>query len=185
MLKKLRGSRLTLHLLVLLAILVALSIIVGQFLSFGTNVLQVSFSFVMNTIIGTLAGPVWTGLSLAIEDVIGTLLFGKYGYFPGFTLSAFIVGLLYGLFFFRKKLTRTKWQDWLYTFFAMALIMLVDTAFFNTLWVTLLYKAPFTVNLATRLPLLWQIPLRTLVVMLIIPALQNIPFIKKTLSSSD
>lgn len=184
MFKKIKGPKMNLRLLVLLAVLLALAVIAGQFLSFGTNVLQVSFRFVINTIIATLAGPIWTGLSLAVSDIIGTLLFGKYGYFPGFTFSAFIVGLLYGLFFFRKKLLWAKWQDWVYTFFAMAIIMFLDTAFFNTLWVTILYKAPFSINLAARLPLLWQIPLRTFVVMLILPVLQEIPLIKKSLSLS-
>jgi ECF transporter S component (folate family) len=179
MLKKIKGPKMTLRLLVLLAVLLALAVIAGQFLSFGTNVMQVSFRFVINTIIGTLAGPLWTGLSLGVGDIVGTLLFGKYGYFPGFTFSAFVLGALYGLFFYRKSLSRTKWQDWLYVLAAMTVIMLADTVFFNTLWVTLLYKAPFTVNLATRLPLLWQIPLRALVLMLILPALQNIPIIKK------
>ncbi|MDR0299638.1 MAG: folate family ECF transporter S component [Streptococcaceae bacterium] len=182
MFKNFRMAKPSLRLTVLLAVFIALGIIVGNFLSFGTNIMQVSFSFIVNSVMGAFAGSLWTGLAMGIADVVGTLMFGHFGYFPGFTFSAVIVGILYGLFFFRKKLAWSSWKDWLYVLVAMTVIMLVDTVFFNTLWVSMLFPHhAFKIYLMARLPLLWQIPLRTVVVMLIIPALQRIPSIKKIL----
>ncbi|HOE57706.1 MAG TPA: folate family ECF transporter S component, partial [Bacillota bacterium] len=36
-------------------------------------------------------------------DILGMLIFPKYAYFPGFTLSAFLTGAVYGLFLHKKK----------------------------------------------------------------------------------
>lgn len=177
--KSFRMAKLNLRLVVLLAIFVALDVIVGTFLTFGTNIVQVGFSFIVNTVIGAFAGSLWTGIAMGIGDVVSTLLFGHFGYFPGFTFSAIIVGIIYGLFFYKKQLAWNSWKDWLYVLIAVAVIMLVDTVFFNTLWVSILYHNPFSVYLMTRLPLLWQIPFRTIVIMIILPALQRIPSIKK------
>lgn len=177
--KSFRMAKLNLRLVVLLAIFIALTVIVGIFLTFGTNIMQIRFTFIVEAIMAAFGGSLWTGLAMGISDILSTLLFGHFGYFPGFTLSALIVGIIYGFFFYKKKLDWNSWKDWIYVLVAMAVVMLVDTVFFNTLWVSILYHNSFSVYMMTRLPLLWQIPFRTLVIMIVLPALQRIPSIKK------
>jgi ECF transporter S component (folate family) len=167
--------------LISLAILIALGLVLGL-LTVGTNVWQVSLTFLANTLMGAVGGPLWAGLAMAVSDVIHALFMSHYGYFPGFTFSALIVGVIYGLFFFRKSLDIRRWQDWLYTLIAVIVIMLVDTVFFNSLWVSMLYKMPFKVAVVARLPLLIQVPARTIVIMLVLPALQRIPQLRKALN---
>jgi ECF transporter S component (folate family) len=170
-------NNLSLVKLILLAILVALGLVVGLF-TIGTNVWQVSLSFVVNALLGAVGG-VWAGLAMAVSDVIHSLFMSHYGYFPGFTFSAVVVGVLYGLFFYGKRLEVAKVRDWLYVLVAVAVIMLVDTVFFNSLWVSMLYKLPFKVALVARLPLLVQIPARMIILMLVLPALQCIKQVRE------
>jgi ECF transporter S component (folate family) len=50
-------------------------------------------------------GPVIGGLTAVIADILGMMIFPKGAYFPGFTLSAFLTGAIYGLFLYRKPVT--------------------------------------------------------------------------------
>lgn len=170
---------LTLQRSVFLAVLIALIIVAGEFLTIGTGMWQIGPAFIVNTVTGAVGGPLWTAIAMAIADAIGALFFGKYGFFPGYTLSAFLVGIIYGLFFFRKRLSIERRQDWVYVSVAVIVIMLVDTVFFTSLWVSMTYKLPFKVAILQRLPLLLQIPLRVIVIMLVLPALQRIPQARK------
>ncbi len=81
-----------------------------------------------------------------MADLIGASLFGSGAFFPGFTLSALLVGAIYGAAFYGRSLT--LWRVAL-TF------LLVDTAVhlvLNTLWLYLLYSKGVTALLASRVP---------------------------------
>ena len=52
-----------------------------------------------------LFGPVVTCLQGALKDVIGAVIFPRGAYFPGFTLSAMLSGLFYGVALYRTKPT--------------------------------------------------------------------------------
>ncbi|MFC4651311.1 folate family ECF transporter S component [Lactococcus nasutitermitis] len=176
--------KISLRTFVLLAILLAAGIVLGRF-SLGNSLVRVSPNFVTNVLIGAVAGPLWSGIVLALGDIIGVLFSGA-AYFPGFTFSAFLVGLLYGGFFFKKKLNINRWQDWLYTLFAFIILMFVETTTFDTLWIWMIMPThtwhSFEVLFKLRLFLLIQIPIKTVVIMLIVPTLQKIKTLNKILS---
>ena len=54
--------------------------------------------------IGYLCGPWVAGLSGIVTDVLGYVLRPNGPYFPGWTLSAVLVGVLYGLWLYRRPL---------------------------------------------------------------------------------
>lgn len=174
--------KISLQRLVTLAILLALGVVLANF-AVGNQFLQVGPSFLINTFIGAVGGPIWSAITLALGDILHTVFFGKFGYFPGYTFSAFIAGLLYGFFFFKKKLDIKKWQDWLYTFLAFTVIILVNSVFFGTLWVSMLSHIPYHIALfgKARIFALIEIPIETIIVMLIVPPLQRVKSIAKVL----
>jgi ECF transporter S component (folate family) len=96
-------SKMSLQRLVFLSFLLALQIVLSN-LAIGNSFFKISLVFIPNALIGMIAGPLWTALILAFGDLISSLLSG-YAYFPGFTISAFIVGILYGFFFIENFLT--------------------------------------------------------------------------------
>lgn len=85
----------------ILGILVAAEIIFARF-SIHTWNLKIGFSFVPIVIAAVLYGPIAGGMVAAIGDVISAFLFPVGAYFPGFTLTAFLAGVLYGLFLKKK-----------------------------------------------------------------------------------
>ena len=80
----------------------ALEIVLTQFISIETPIVRIGFGFLPIAIIGMLYGPWIAGMASAITDLIGTILFGGGVFFPGFTLSAFIGGMIYGLVLYKK-----------------------------------------------------------------------------------
>lgn len=80
-----------------------------------------------------LFGPVVAGLQGALSDVLGFLLKPSGPYFPGFTLSAALLGVIYGLLLYKTR--RTVWQ----IIAARVLVCVLINITLNTLFLTMLY----------------------------------------------
>ena len=83
--------------------------------------------------------------SYNLSDLIGALLFPIGAYHPGFTLTATLTGLVYGLCFQKGyRLSRAC--------LAVAYSQVVGTLLLNTLWVYTIAKSSYLVLLTARLP---------------------------------
>ena len=127
-----------------MALLIALEIILSRFLSLSAWNTKIGFSFVPVVIAAILLGPVYAGIVGALADFVGALLFPIGAYFPGFTLTAFLTGMVYGLFLYkRQSLPRILG--------AVAVNQFILSLLRNTLWISVLYGSPFGPLLVTRL----------------------------------
>jgi ECF transporter S component (folate family) len=88
--------------------LIALQIVLGQLVQIPTPIKQLNFGFVPIAIAGYLFGPIGGMFVAALGDVIGTLLFGVGPIHLGFTLTAALAGITYGLFLYPKY---NRWID--------------------------------------------------------------------------
>lgn len=131
--------------LTVLALLIAIAIICEQFLQIGTPTLKVAFTFIPNSIIGALFGPVWSMIGLVIADLIGSSLFPNGAFFIGFTLNALISGFIYGYFLYRKPFT---WKR-------VTTVVLLNTVIINIiltpLWLQMMYHTPIMALMPIRL----------------------------------
>ncbi|MDT2852780.1 folate family ECF transporter S component [Lactococcus lactis] len=177
-------AKMTLKRLVILSFLLGLQILLSN-LAIGNHIFRISTVFIPNVLIGLVAGPLGAAVILAFADIVGAILSGA-AFFPGFTLSAFIVGILYGLFFYQRQLDLKNKRHWLIVFGAVTVIMLVDSTFFNSMWVTMMIpNADFSLFLrlvSMRSLLLLQIPLQTALIMLVVSKLQSIKSIDTLMS---
>lgn len=80
-----------------------------------------------------LFGPVAAGLQGALSDVLGFLLKPTGPYFPGFTLSAALLGVIYGMLLYKTK--RSAWQ----IIAARVIVCVAINIGLNTLFLTMLY----------------------------------------------
>ena len=121
--------------LVMLSAMVAAEIVLNRFLSINTMGIKVGFSFVPIVIAAYLFGPWYAGLSYALADLIGALLFPIGPYHPGFTVCAFLMGMSYGLFLYKREKPSV--------FKSILPPVLINNIVFglliNTLWVSMLY----------------------------------------------
>lgn len=118
--------------LIVIALLVALEIILTRFLSINTPFLRIGFGFLPIAMIGILYGPLWAGASYALGDILGMLIFPSGPFFPGFTISAFLTGLVYGMFLHRKPVSRKR------VLMASGIVCILINLCLDTLWLYIL-----------------------------------------------
>ena len=124
-------------------ILVAMEIILARF-SIHTWNLKIGFSFIPVVVAAIFYGPVTAGLVGAIGDIMGYILFPVGAYFPGFTLTAFVTGMIFG-FFLRKS------QSVLNVVLAVLCVQIFVSQFMTTYWISFLYGSPYWALFATRI----------------------------------
>lgn len=91
------------------ALLVALHTVFALFLSVQvTDSLRISVSFIANVVAGCLLGPVMGFVCGGVGDIVQFVIKPTGPYFPGWTLSAALAGLIYGTFFYKKFPERVK-----------------------------------------------------------------------------
>ncbi len=127
----------------IIGILVAMEIILARF-SIHTWNLKIGFSFIPVVVAAIFYGPVTAGLVGAIGDIMGYILFPVGAYFPGFTLTAFVTGMIFG-FFLRKS------QSVLNVVLAVLCVQIFVSQFMTTYWISFLYGSPYWALFATRI----------------------------------
>ncbi|MBR1457611.1 MAG: folate family ECF transporter S component [Oscillospiraceae bacterium] len=126
-----------------LGLLIALEIVLNRFLSINAWNIKIGFSFVPVVVAAILYGPLAAGVVGALSDFLGAILFPIGAYFPGFTLTAFLTGCVFGLFLHQKQSVPN-------TLFAVLINQLVLSLLLNSYWISVLYGSPYGPLLVTR-----------------------------------
>lgn len=135
---------------ILAGLLLAASIVLNRFLSIKTPIVQISFTFIPSILTAMLLGTGWSVLVSGLADLLGALLFPFGAFFPGYTFTAVVSGLIYGLLLnkaYKKNGKQFLWRLVLACF----LVSLLCNAGLNTLWTWYTMKKAIAVILPTRL----------------------------------
>ena len=84
------------------ALFIASTVVLRRILSIQTPIITIGFSFVPIMLSAIILDWRHTVFISTISDIIGALLFPSGSFFFGFTISAFLTGLIYGLILNRK-----------------------------------------------------------------------------------
>ena len=136
-------SKINTRMLAYMSVLVAVEIVLSRFLSINAWNIKIGFSFVPIVLAAMLYGPLCAGIVAALGDFLGAILFPIGAYFPGFTLTAFLTGVVFGLFLYKK-------QTFPRTVAAVGNNQFILGLFLNTYWISVLYGSPYVPLLATR-----------------------------------
>ena len=168
-----RSRKRALRMLVLLSMLTAMEIVLSRFLSINAWNLKIGFSFVPIVIAAILYGPIGGMCVAALGDFLGAILFPIGPYFPGFTLTALLTGLVFGLFLSEKR-KKAKW-------YAVGIILsvlinqLIFSLLLNTYWISVLYGNPYFATFLSRIPqCAILMPVQIAMIFAIAPALRRI-----------
>lgn len=116
--------------IVISALLVALNVVLTRIIAINTPLMKIGLGFFAIAMGSALFGPWWGAVIASLGDIVGTLLIPTGAYFPGFTVTAALTGIIFGLFLYKKKIT------WINSIIASALNVLLVTYFFNTLMIS-------------------------------------------------
>lgn len=137
--------------LLLASFFLATSIVLSRFLSIKTPILTISFSFVPLMLCAMLLDFKWAMLVGTLSDLIGALLFPFGAYFFGYTLSACLSGLIYGLLI---NITNKNWSNKkliIRLLISSLLVSFLINGCINTLWIYLTTKSAFKVIVPVRI----------------------------------
>ena len=130
--------------LTIIAMLMACSLILSRF-SIKLPQFRISFSPIVKMYIGALFGPVAGGVTGIALDLIGFFLSNDgSAFFPGYTLTEALGIFIYGLFFYKRKLTFPRILAAKFT------VMLVCNILLGTLWIYMMTGKAFLPLLMTR-----------------------------------
>lgn len=130
--------------LVSISILIAINVILTRHLSIQTDLFRLSFNFIPIALTSALYGPKLGGIASVVADTIGMILFPYGNFFFGFTLSAFLTGYVFGLFFYEKEINLNR------ILIASVLVAVGIGLGLNTLWVSILSGANYLALLKVR-----------------------------------
>jgi len=136
---------LTTNTLIISAIFVSMIIIFTNVFAIQTPFIRISLSFLPIAMFSILFGPILSGIVAAIADVLGCLVFSPGLFFPGFTVSSFASGMIYGYFLHNKKVTLQRIS------LASIVVFLFVDLILNTLWLSILYNKAAQLFLLARL----------------------------------
>lgn len=138
--------------MILLSLFSAISIVLTRLLAFyiplfGSNDVRISLGDIPILMAGLLFGPLAGALTGLVSDIVGASLFPAGPFFPGFSISAMLVGAVPGLlkrFVFRK--TR-----FLHLLMIILVTELITSALLNTLWLSLIFSLPYVMLFIPRI----------------------------------
>ncbi len=164
---------------ILAALLVAVGVVLARFISIKTPIITISFTFVVNMLSGMLLGPVWSIFVCGLIDLIGALLFPFGAYFFGYTFSAMLSGLIYGLLLYKKKpISRKKFLIRLVI--SSLLVIIICNSVLNTIWVYIqTKKAAMAILPARLLKQLIMLPIHIVVMFFLDMGLEKMGIYKK------
>jgi len=123
--------------LVMLALLTALNLVLGRPpLSFMIWSNKIGFGFVPVFVAAWLYGPLAAGIVGGLGDFLGAILFPVGPYFPGFTATAFVGGIVFGLLLHKQQTAPRILAATLINQLVLGLLV-------NTFWISILYESSF------------------------------------------
>lgn len=125
-----RKRRFTTREIAAMGMLAALNVVLAEAckITIIPNTLVLSFGFLPIALCGMLFGVAPTVTVAVVADILGALLFSSGYFYFGYTLTAFMVGLLYALFLHKKELSVARCAV------CQMLVSIVCYALLNSIW---------------------------------------------------
>ncbi len=128
-----------------MGLFVAIEVILTRFLSIQTPIVRIGFTFLPVALSAIMFGPLFSGIGAALADIMGMIMFPAGAYFPGFTLTAFLNGVIYGVLLYKKPISVTR------VVMACILTTVVGSLVLDTVWLYMILDRAIAVLLPPRI----------------------------------
>ena len=171
--------------IILSAMLLSILIVLSRFFSIKSSFLVISFSFIPMMLAGIYLGPKYAAIIAGLGDLIGAILFPFGAYFPGFTISAAIIGFIYGIFLYKKPGENRKDFKFIIQLIISSILVLGGIKILlESVFLNVLYGKAYIAVIASRLVTeLIMIPVQVITIFILEKALR--PFTKKYLYKEE
>lgn len=131
--------------LAITAMLLAIAVVLGFYTLQLTEYIKIGFAYIANELTGMLFGPVVGCIMGGLADIVKYLVHPTGPFFPGFTISGILGGLIYGLVLYQRPLSIKR------VILANSLVTVLVNLLLNTYWLTALYGDALAALLPARL----------------------------------
>ena len=123
----------------------AVAVVLGYVTSISIGpYIRIGFSGLPNQVVDCLFGPAVGAIFGAALDIIKWFIKPTGDFFPGFTISAALGGIIYGFAFYKKKISVQR------VFIAHLIVTLFVNICLNSLWLKMLYDQAIMAMLPAR-----------------------------------
>ena len=130
--------------------------------------IKIGFSGIPNQVVSYLFGPAIGGMFGGALDILKFILHPDGTYFPGFTISAILSGLIYGVILYHRPVNIGR------IFLAQFLVKLFVNIGCNTLWLNMLYNKAVLLILPERIiSNLIMLPIDTIICYVVLKAVDR------------
>ncbi len=126
------------------AMMLALSVILGLFKIPLSQVAEIRLQFLPVAADGMIFGPLYGGIVGGLSDILCYVVRPTGAFFPGFTISSVIQGMLYGIVLKNNRSLGA-------VFVALTLDTIIVSLILNPIWLMMLYGNSFTVIFSARI----------------------------------
>jgi len=134
---------------ILSALLLAIFIILDRLLTINTQFLALNLSLIPIMLAGMILGWQYAMLIGALGDLIGAIFWPFGAYFPGFTISVGLSGLIFGIFLYETP-NKEKRHFGIKSIISTAIVIILINLLLNSLWLNIMYGKAFTYYLSIR-----------------------------------
>lgn len=137
-----------------LGVLIAMQVVLARFLVIPVgDMMRFSTSFIPVVIAARLFGPLGGMAVYGLGDLVGAIVFPTGGaFFPGYTVTAAVVGLIFGIFLKPVKGEQTRLQLSIRVVLSVLCTQLIGSFLMNSFWRSFQTGTPYGAVLLTRLP---------------------------------
>lgn len=156
--------------LCILSLLLALRVCLDFLTLPLSDLCYVSFVFIVAGITGGMFGPFVAALLGAVSDILSYVVHPMGCFFLGFTLSAMVAGLIYGLILYKNRFSVLR------IVLAEVVVDTIVNVFMNTFWISIFYGVGFfELLISVRIPKnLITIPINVCVFIMFSPLLNKL-----------
>ncbi len=154
--------------IVLAAMFGAISMILSSMSIMIGEIIKINFVFLPNEFVNYALGPVFGVVYGAVMDVLNYIVKPQGAFFPGFTISAILTGLLYGFMLYKRSISLKR------VIIANVVRSIFIDALLNTYWLTILMGNNFGAILSLRITkILIMLPVETIILFTVIKAVEK------------
>ncbi len=150
--------------------LTAVAVLLGFFatIQIGDS-LKIGFSFVANELTAMFFGPVTGGIMAGVSDILKLIVKPTGAYFPGFTVSAVLGGMIYGFILYKQPISLKR------IIIAKLIVTIFINTLLNTYWLSLMLGKGFLILLSGRiLKQIIMLPIETFVFYIVAKPVEKI-----------